>query len=184
LQQSLVPMVLVDAESRRYVDANWPARLAFRLSLDELRHCSVDDLTPPEHYEAMEETWEELLDMGSVSRARPVAQPGGSPLEIVVCAVANVLPGLHAGAFVPANWPEGELDALEDRSRDALIALTLREVEVLSLAARGLTSPEIATELVISATTVKTHFANIREKLGVPNRTAAVAQAIKLGLID
>jgi DNA-binding NarL/FixJ family response regulator len=91
---------------------------------------------------------------------------------------------LHVGVFAPANWPDGELDALEDGSPDSPIALTPREMEVLSLAARGLTSPEIAAELVVSPSTVKTHFANSREKLGVPNRTAAVALGIKLGLID
>lgn len=176
-------MVLVDAE-RRYVDANRPARLAFRLSLDELRRYSVGDLTPPEHSEGMEETWAELLDRGWVSRARPVAPPGGCALEIVVCAVANVLPGLHVGAFAPAHWPENELDTLEDGSRDPLIALTPREIELLKLAAHGLNGPQIAAELVISPTTVKTHFANIHGKLGVPNRAAAVARGIRLGLVD
>ena len=47
LEQSPVPMVLVDGE-RRYVEANRPARLALRLSLEELRSLALDDLTPPE----------------------------------------------------------------------------------------------------------------------------------------
>ena len=176
-------MVVLDAE-RRFVDANRPARLALRLSLDELRQRSVADLTPPAHADAFEETWAELGRRGWVSRNRPLAQPGGPSLELTGCAVANVLPGLHVGVFMPADWPDGELDGLEDGSRESPVELTPREAEVLSLAAHGLSGREIATELVISPTTVKTHFANIREKLGVPNRTAAVAQGMRLGLID
>jgi DNA-binding CsgD family transcriptional regulator len=63
-------------------------------------------------------------------------------------------------------------------------ALSQRELEVLSLAAEGLSGPAIATELVLSPATVKTHFEHIYEKLGVADRTAAVAQAIRTGLID
>ena len=55
---------------------------------------------------------------------------------------------------------------------------------MLTLAADGRSGPEIAEDLVLSPATVKTHFANIHEKLDVPNRTAAVARALKLGLID
>ena len=183
LHESPIPMVLVDAE-RRFVDANRPARLTLRLSLAELRQLSLADLTPPEHTEALEETWAELGSRGWVSRTRSLSQPGGPPLEVTVCAVADVLPGLHVGVFVPANWPDSELDAPEDGSPGLPIALTPREREVLSLAAHGLSGPEIAAELVIARTTVKTHFANIHQKLGVPNRTAAVALGIRLALID
>ena len=175
-------MVLVDGE-RRYVDANRPARLVFRLSLEELRSHAVDDLTPPEVTNVLEEAWSRLLADGFVA-GRSVAAPAGCPLEIVFCAVADAMPGLHAGAFAPATWPEDELDALADDGADPPVSLTPREIEVLTLASIGRTGPEIAEELVLSPATVKTHFSNVHEKLAVPNRTAAVARALKLGLID
>lgn len=62
--------------------------------------------------------------------------------------------------------------------------LTPRELQVLRLAAQGNTRPQIAEVLTISPLTVKTHFENIFEKLGVSDRTAAVAQAIRSGLIE
>jgi LuxR family transcriptional regulator, maltose regulon positive regulatory protein len=62
--------------------------------------------------------------------------------------------------------------------------LTLREQEVLQLLAAGLTNREIGKKLVISAQTVKKHTANIYGKLGVGNRTEAVAQARQLDLLD
>lgn len=58
--------------------------------------------------------------------------------------------------------------------RRRLPLLTRREAEVLDLVALGLTNGEIATRLVISATTVRTHLENVFEKLGVHTRTAAV----------
>jgi len=55
--------------------------------------------------------------------------------------------------------------------------LSRRESEVLTLVARGLTNSEIARELTLSQPTVAKHLQNIYAKLGVTNRTAAVARA-------
>lgn len=63
-------------------------------------------------------------------------------------------------------------------------ALTPREVEVLVLASHGLTSGEIAEELFVSTMTVQTHFKNIYVKLGVGNKAAGVAVALRHGLIN
>ena len=62
--------------------------------------------------------------------------------------------------------------------------LTRRELEVLQLASHGLTACEIAEHLVISAGTVKTHLHNIYPKLRVTDKAAAVAAALRHGLID
>jgi ATP/maltotriose-dependent transcriptional regulator MalT len=62
--------------------------------------------------------------------------------------------------------------------------LTLREVEVLQLAARGNSAAQIAERLTISPSTVKTHFAHLYAKLEVPDRVAAVAKAMRSGLVE
>jgi DNA-binding CsgD family transcriptional regulator len=62
--------------------------------------------------------------------------------------------------------------------------LTPREVDVLVLASHGLTSCEIAEELFVSTLTVQTHVKNIYAKLGVGNKAAAVAVALRHGLIN
>jgi ATP/maltotriose-dependent transcriptional regulator MalT len=61
--------------------------------------------------------------------------------------------------------------------------LTKREIEILQLASDGLTGPKIAAHLVISPATVKSHFEHIYPKLGVSDRSNAVAEALRLGLI-
>jgi len=58
-----------------------------------------------------------------------------------------------------------------------------REREVLGLVAQGLSDKEIAEQLVLSRHTVHRHVANIRRKLGRGTRTAAVAEAARLGLL-
>jgi DNA-binding CsgD family transcriptional regulator len=181
--RSPVPTVMVDRE-RRYVDANGPARLAFRLSLTELRSCRVDDLTPPHFRPSMESAWRRLVDFGSVAGRYEVMGPDGGRLDIVYYALANALPGLHVGAFAPAGWSDGELSLNGDEAPAPRLALTPRELDVLQLAAQGRTGPRIADELVLSQSTVKTHFVHIYWKLGVGDRAAAVAKAMRLGLID
>lgn len=62
--------------------------------------------------------------------------------------------------------------------------LSLRELEVLRVAATGRTNKEIARDLDISPRTVQVHLANIFSKLGVGSRTEAVLHGIKRGWID
>jgi PAS domain S-box-containing protein len=62
--------------------------------------------------------------------------------------------------------------------------LTKRELEVLGLAAAGNSGPQIAEQLTLSPATVKTHFEHIYEKLGVGDRAAAVAYALRTGVIS
>ena len=61
--------------------------------------------------------------------------------------------------------------------------LSERETEVLRLVARGLSNKEIASQLFISETTVKTHVKNIMQKLDVPSRTQAALYAARIGLV-
>jgi DNA-binding NarL/FixJ family response regulator len=63
------------------------------------------------------------------------------------------------------------------------VLLSSREREILACVARGLGDREIAEQLVLSPHTVHRHVANIRRKLGRTSRTAAVAEAARLGLL-
>jgi len=114
--------------------------------------------------------------------------------------VAAAVPGatfvpLHGSAHFP--W-HGDADSVVRACREWLapaqsspghaspsesVLLTDREREILACVARGLSDREIAEQLVLSSHTVHRHVANIRRKLGRTSRTAAVAEAARLGLL-
>jgi DNA-binding CsgD family transcriptional regulator len=77
----------------------------------------------------------------------------------------------------PGPYPASTIPAAT-----AAVPLSQREREVLQLLARGLSNKEMARTLSVSENTVKTHLANLYEKLGARRRTEAVAAARRLGL--
>jgi LuxR family maltose regulon positive regulatory protein len=87
-------------------------------------------------------------------------------------------------AAFPVTKPKGTASIKSQVDQSELIEpLSEREIEVLQLIAKGLTNRVIATRLVLSVHTVKTHSRNIYGKLGVNNRTQAVNRARSLGIL-
>jgi two-component system nitrate/nitrite response regulator NarL len=69
------------------------------------------------------------------------------------------------------------------RRADDRPVLTPRELDVIRLAADGHSNAEIGVRLHVSTATVKTHLQHVFEKLEVSDRSAAVAQAFRRGLL-
>jgi two-component system, NarL family, nitrate/nitrite response regulator NarL len=78
----------------------------------------------------------------------------------------------------------GVADEIRLRAPHTRPLMTEREHQTLRLIAEGLTAPAVADTLHLSTATVKTHLQHIYEKLGVSERAAAVAEAMRRGLLE
>jgi DNA-binding NarL/FixJ family response regulator len=102
-------------------------------------------------------------------------------------ALFNSIKAVYRGESIIQPSIAGKvLDHLRTLSRQVQAGsiFSNRETEVLKLMATGIPVKEIAVDLSISESTVKTHIQNIFVKLGVNNRMAAVSEAIKRGYIS
>ncbi|MEJ2857661.1 MULTISPECIES: response regulator transcription factor [unclassified Saccharothrix] len=138
---------------------------------------------------------------------RAITSGAGGPRVLVLTTYdsdADILAAIEAGATGyllkdadPADLAAAVRDAAAGRSalapavaqrllgrlRSPGAALSLREAEVLELVAAGLSNQQISKRLFLSQATVKSHLVHVYAKLGVDNRTAAVAAARERGLI-
>ena len=122
-------------------------------------------------------------------------------LELAEVLAATGRQAAAAGEARAAFSALGKIGATRDRARAAallqrleavaharkeessVLSLTTRELEILRLVAQGLADKEVAATLQLSEHTVHRHIANVLNKLDVPSRTAAVAQAVHHGLL-
>lgn len=98
--------------------------------------------------------------------------------------VDSVLACARGETVVPPELAGGLVSEIRMRAAHDAPALTERELEILRLIAAGKSLPSIAEELVLGVTTVKTHVQHIYDKLGVSDRAAAVAEAMRRRLIE
>ena len=99
----------------------------------------------------------------------------------IVEAVIKVAQG---GTVVPPELTAGLAEQIRLRGQADGPALSPRELQVLQGFARGLSIPALAAELYLGPSTVKTHTQRLYEKLGVSDRAAAVAEAMRRGLLE
>ena len=107
-----------------------------------------------------------LADLRVAARdgGQPTAGVSPASLDTLLAAFGGQAPGPHRTGLIEA--------------------LTERELEVLRLLAAGRSNAEMAAELFVEQSTVKTHLIHLYSKLGVHSRTQAVARARALGLLD
>jgi two-component system, NarL family, nitrate/nitrite response regulator NarL len=98
--------------------------------------------------------------------------------------VDSVLACARGETVVPSELASGLVSEIRMRAAHDAPALTEREREILRLIAEGKSLPEIAKQLFLGVTTVKTHVQHLYEKLGVSDRAAAVAEAMRRRLIE
>lgn len=98
--------------------------------------------------------------------------------------VGAVLDCARGRDVVAASLTAGLAGEIRKRAQPAGPSLSTREREVLRMIAAGQTVPAIARALFLAPSTVKTHVQRLYEKLGVGDRAAAVAEAMRRGLLE
>jgi DNA-binding CsgD family transcriptional regulator len=135
-----------------------PAAKAYKRTAERLERSAVAAVDRAARHRQANREEREARELAQAERARAGAER----------ARAHAL-RLETGAASPAAEP---------------LALTPRETDILALASHGRTASEIAEELVLSPGTVRTHLEKIYPKLGVSDKAAAVATALRHGLIE
>lgn len=128
-----------------------------------------------------------LTSFGENERVHAALQNGAAGYLLKDAGAAELAAALYAAAR-----DEVFLDAAVARRlaqeirgpRSGLAALTAREREILVLVAAGMSNKEIATELVISERTARTHVSNVLGKLNLTSRTQAALVAVREGLVE
>jgi two-component system nitrate/nitrite response regulator NarL len=95
-----------------------------------------------------------------------------------------ILAVAHGETVLDPEVQAGVAREIRMRAEDERPALTPREREILRLTADGCSAPQIAERLYLSPTTVRTHLQHLYEKLGVSDRAAAVAEAMRQRLLE
>ncbi|MEM7339996.1 MAG: response regulator transcription factor [Actinomycetota bacterium] len=96
-------------------------------------------------------------------------------IDAVALGETALSPGLAASMLAEVRRQDG--------SNQPSRVITAREEEVLQLIADGCSTPEVAEQLFISQKTVKNHLASIYQKLDARDRTQAVLQAVRMGIV-
>jgi two-component system, NarL family, nitrate/nitrite response regulator NarL len=128
----------------------------------------------------------ECGDSALVYRALAEGAAGILPADSPAKAVCDAVLAVARGETVLTPEAQSGI-AHEIRTRTpprGLLTLSVRENEVLALIADGLSAPDIGRRLHLSPATVKGHLSSLYEKLGVKERAAAVAEAMRRGLLE
>jgi DNA-binding NarL/FixJ family response regulator len=115
---------------------------------------------------------------GALDSGASAFVPKSDPSEKVIAAARHAVSA--PGSFIAPELAA----AFQRRMQPTGLRLTERENEVLQLLAAGLTTGALARKLFMSESTAKGHLARLYEKLGATNRTQAVMNAVRLGLLS
>jgi len=126
-----------------------------------------------------------VTDSSVVYRALEEGAAGYLSKESSRAEIVEAVRRVSKGAtVVPPEFAAGLASQIRLRAQPTGPALSEREMQVLQGFARGKSIPQLAAELYLGASTVKTHTQRLYEKLGVSDRAAAVAEAMRRGLLE
>jgi len=184
--------MLIADDQRRWVSGNAAACRLLGITPETVSWHTMDDFTPPSERPRLKREWTQFVANGEGGGRYQLYLAGRNPIAVGFGAIAHVLPGRHLALFSPpggasAEAPGSSTPAGEWRSlmaaREGRVALTEREREIMTLAAAGGQSGDMAAQLFLSPETIKSHVQNAMAKLGARTRAHAVAIALVTGQI-
>lgn len=125
-------------------------------------------------------------DSETIYRAFSLGARGFLPKHSTAEEICRAIVVVASGGAAIAPHYAGDLatEIHKRRDRDEQPLLTARELEILRFSAEGLSVREVGETMHLAIATVKTHLQHAYEKLEVNDRTAAVAKAMRRGLLD
>ena len=109
---------------------------------------------------------------------------GASAFVLKSAPATDVVAAARQAAVAPTSFTAHDLaGAMRRRMTEPQVRLTPREHEILQHLADGVSVAVLAKRLYISPSTAKTHMSKLYEKLGAQNRTQAIMEAVRLGLV-
>lgn len=125
------------------------------------------------------------VDSAVAYRALAEGAAGFLSKEASAQAVCEAIVAAHRGETVMSpEVQSGIAEEIRLRAAPERLSLSARENEVLVMIADGLSAPDIGKRLHLSPATIKGHLQSLYEKLGVSERAAAVAEAMRRGLLE
>jgi PAS domain S-box-containing protein len=175
-ERSRNAMLIADGQ-RHYREANDAACRLLGAPRAWILRRRIDDFTPPELRDRVDEMWKIFIAEGSQAGEYELVLPDGTRRTVEYSATAHILPGMHLSILLPLVPGAEGLDELTAEPG----SLTKRESEVIGLIALGANTEQIAERLSITQETARTHAKNAIKKLGARNRAHAVAVALTRG---
>lgn len=166
------PVALLDGE-RRIVAVNEAGVALLGASREDLVGTSMEESVKPSERAVSRRDWRAFLKSGQYTGTRDVARPDGTEVAIDFAARMADVGGRRLAIYVALV--KGQRRGGARTAQGAVAGLTNREREVVTLIALGRETGQIATELHISAETVRTHVRNAMSKLGAHTRAQLVA---------
>ncbi len=181
-------VVLADVEDGRAalgaIREHRPQVAVIDLQLPDIDGATVIDFVRREHLPTRVLVLSARTDSAVVYRCIELGAAGYLPKLTAgddICAAIRAL--ARGESVVPPELQAGLASEIRLRRADDRPVLTPRELDIIRLAADGHSNAEIGLRLHVSTATVKTHLQHIFEKLEVSDRSAAVAQAFRRGLL-
>jgi LuxR family maltose regulon positive regulatory protein len=177
-------LALLDRQGEQWQAKGWPDEQLKGLVLQAVAHHAQDDMPA-----ALIPLQQALVLAEPEGHIRMFLDEGSPMAALLREATAHGIIQGYAGKLLAAFEAKEQRNAGESlvltipASQPLIEPLSHRELELLRLLKTDLSGPEIANQLMIALSTVRTHTKSIYSKLNVKNRRAAVKRATELGLI-